>query len=144
MSKIYTIGHSNKSIDQFIDLLKSEDVQTLLDCRTSPRSRFCPQFNRGQMENALTAAGIKYEHRGMNMGGLAGNVDVQETYDEITARAEMGERMALCCSEGDIKNCHRNSVLTPAFQDHGLEVVHLLYGKEPLVAVVPTVQNQLF
>ena len=130
---IFTIGPSNKTINEFVELLKSGGVETLIDCRTKPYSRWCPWFNHNQMKPVLEANGIKYEHRGRNMGGLAGNVDVEETYDEITARAEEGEIMALCCSEKDPKNCHRSSVLAPEFDSRGLKVVHLLYDKEPVV-----------
>lgn len=131
MAEILTIGHSNKTIDEFIELLKSGGVETLVDCRTKPYSRWCPQFNQKAMAASLEAAGIKYEHRGHNMGGLDGNVDVEPTYEEMTARAEAGERIALCCSEGDPKSCHRTSVLAPEFYNRGLEVVNLLYGKAP-------------
>ena len=130
---IFTIGHSNKTINEFIELLKSGGVETLIDCRTRPYSRWCPWFNCNQMKPVLEANGIKYEHRGRNMGGLTGNVDVEETYDEITARAEKGEIMALCCSEKEPKNCHRNFVLAPEFDNRGLKVVHLLYDREPVV-----------
>ena len=59
---IYTIGHSTRSADELIALLREAGVDLLVDVRTVPRSRFNPQFNADALPAALTAAGIGYRH----------------------------------------------------------------------------------
>lgn len=130
MTAIYSVGHSNKPIGEFIELLESAGVKTLVDVRTRPQSRFCPQFNRGRMQPELEHAGIKYEWRGNNLGGLGLNEDYEGTIEELSERAAAGEMIAVCCSEKDIKNCHRKSKLTPSFHDRNVDVVHILWTGE--------------
>src|SRR5690349_13634996 len=65
---ILTIGHSTRSIDQFIRLLTAHDVKRLIDIRTIPRSRHNPQFSRDRLSRALRQVGMRYTH----MPGLGG------------------------------------------------------------------------
>src|SRR5437667_9388726 len=60
--KLWTIGHSTRSIDEFIDALKSFAIQTLADVRSFPGSRRCPQFNKENLRASLAEAGIGYIH----------------------------------------------------------------------------------
>jgi uncharacterized protein (DUF488 family) len=70
-SPLYTIGHSNHSLDDFIALLVQAGIEFLADIRTVPRSRSNPQFNRDTLPEALAARGIGYAHRA-DLGGLRG------------------------------------------------------------------------
>jgi hypothetical protein len=63
-----TIGHSTRSIEEFIRLLEAHDVRRVIDVRTIPRSRHNPQFNRDKLSSALHRARIHYRH----MPGLGG------------------------------------------------------------------------
>lgn len=65
---VFTIGHSTRSTEELIGLLKSHGVKRLIDVRTVPRSRRNPQFNRENLPAALEAEGITYTH----MSGLGG------------------------------------------------------------------------
>jgi hypothetical protein len=65
---VFTIGHSTRPLEKFIDLLKAHAVTMLVDVRTIPRSRHNPQFNRDTLPLGLDAAGIGYTH----MAGLGG------------------------------------------------------------------------
>lgn len=125
---VWSIGHSNKDIGEFLRLLMTANVQTVIDCRSKPRSRWY-QYNQTMLLRYLEEKGITYEFRGGNLGGLSGNVYFDETLDEVRARAVGGERIALMCSEGEPKNCHRGSVLTPELNNRGIRVEHLLYMK---------------
>lgn len=69
MTTVYTIGHSNRSIDDFIQLLRDNGVELLVDIRTIPKSRNNPQFGQGQLPRSLHAAGIEYRHLA-DLGGL--------------------------------------------------------------------------
>ena len=65
---IMTIGHSTRSVKEFIHLLKAHQVQRLVDIRTVPRSRHNPQFNRSELSSALHSARLHYTY----MPGLGG------------------------------------------------------------------------
>jgi uncharacterized protein (DUF488 family) len=58
---VLTLGHSTRSLESFIELLKAHDVEYLVDVRTVPRSRHNPQFNRESLPESLTAVRIKSE-----------------------------------------------------------------------------------
>src|SRR5213082_3842877 len=60
--KIWTIGHSTRSIDDFISLLKENEIKLLADVRSLPGSKRYPQFNREALAESLNARGIRYEH----------------------------------------------------------------------------------
>lgn len=124
---IWTIGHSNKGIADFLRLLVHSDIQTVIDCRSKPRSRW-HQYNQTMLNSYLDATRISYEFRGCNLGGLSGNVYFDETLDELQERAEAGERIALLCSEGDPKKCHRGTILAPELGNRGIQIEHLLYA----------------
>src|SRR5690349_4739152 len=66
---IFTIGHSTRSIEEFIDLLRAHQVKRVADVRTVPRSRHNPQFNRETLPLSLERAGIGYVHLPA-LGGL--------------------------------------------------------------------------
>ena len=67
----FTIGHSTRSIDEFMDLLSNAEVQLVVDVRTIPRSRTNPQYNSEALAKALSKSGIDYEHIAA-LGGLRG------------------------------------------------------------------------
>src|SRR5215471_4366129 len=67
----YTIGHSNRSFDEFVELLRSAEVTCVADVRTVPRSRANPQFNQDVLPEALATFEIGYEHVA-SLGGLRG------------------------------------------------------------------------
>jgi uncharacterized protein (DUF488 family) len=67
----FTIGHSNRSIGEFTELLRDVDIRILADIRTVPRSRANPQFNKDTLARSLADLGISYEHM-TALGGLRG------------------------------------------------------------------------
>lgn len=66
---IYTIGHSTRTIEEFIEMLKHYGIEQVVDVRTIPRSRKNPQFNRDELEHVLPSVGINYTHL-KSLGGL--------------------------------------------------------------------------
>lgn len=125
---VFTIGHSNVSIEVFLELLKSASVQTVIDCRSKPNSRW-RQFCHSALARHLVYADIFYEWRGNNIGGLGGNVEYQATLTEIADRATR-ERIAIMCSEGKPEQCHRGTDLTPELEKRSVSVEHLRYGND--------------
>jgi uncharacterized protein (DUF488 family) len=65
----FTIGHSNRSLEEFIELLTGAHINLVADIRTVPRSRTNPQFNEDRLPDALVAFDISYEHMAA-LGGL--------------------------------------------------------------------------
>ena len=68
MNKLYTIGHSNHEIDHFLQLLKMHAITAVADVRSSPYSKFNPQFNREVLQKALKENGISYVFLGCRTG----------------------------------------------------------------------------
>lgn len=69
MKEIYGIGHSTRSIEEFISLLKAHEIKTVIDIRTIPKSRHCPQFNEEELKKSLKESKIGYRHM-KDLGGL--------------------------------------------------------------------------
>ena len=67
--RIFTIGHSNHSLERFLKLLSQHDINAVADVRSAPYSRFCPQFNRDVLTATLRASGIGYSYLGRELGG---------------------------------------------------------------------------
>ncbi len=133
MKKVFTIftaGHSNRPITDFLGILKKSKIEVLADVRTIPLSRFCPHFNQKALEATLAKAHIKYLYRGKNLGGRGVNVGYEEAIDELVGLAKKGTRVAVMCSEGDYHDCHRYSTLTPSFEERKLTVEHIVYEKK--------------
>ena len=76
---LYAVGHSNHTLEQFLDLVRSAGVEALVDVRSHPHSRFAPQFNREHLAIAVGAADIKYVFLGRELGGRP---DGDEYYDD--------------------------------------------------------------
>ena len=70
MYHIYTIGHSTRSLEEFVDLLRENDIHILANVRTWPHSERYPQFNRDNLEEDLKKRRIRYEWLGKELGGF--------------------------------------------------------------------------
>jgi uncharacterized protein (DUF488 family) len=130
----FTIGHSTRSLEEFVGLLKGAEVRRLVDIRTVPRSRTNPQFNKETLPEALATSDISYEHMA-GLGGLRGKSrtvapDVnalwthssfhnyadyalsEEFHSGLARLIEEGsrERCAIMCSEAVWWRCHRRIV----------------------------------
>ena len=131
MTEIFTIGHSTRSIEQFIELLKRNDVQQLVDIRTIPRSRHNPQFEQTALEQSLPANGIAYTYL-KELGGLRSKAelsvnagwrnksfrnyaDYMQTVDFSNGIEELldlarEKTTAIMCAEAVPWRCHRSLV----------------------------------
>jgi uncharacterized protein (DUF488 family) len=142
MTTILTVGHSTHTAEHFLDLIQSAGVRVLVDVRTRPQSRWCPWFNRAALSSTLTSQGIRYEWRGKNLGGLAGNTLYEETIDEVVTWSSGG--VAVMCSEGSPAGCHRSTLLTPSFTLRGAAVLHILPDGQLIPDSKPTPPLTLF
>ena len=143
---VFTIGHSTRSIEDLIGLLKVQGVTMVVDVRTIPRSRHNPQFNKESLPEALDAAAIKYRHM-PGLGGLRrptadspnlgwrnasfrGFADYMQTSDfernlEDLIRVAEKESMVMMCAEAVPWRCHR-SLIADALFARGIPVEHIL------------------
>lgn len=143
---VFTIGHSTRPIDEFVELLRAHSVQRLIDVRTVPGSRRNPQFGSGALKASLEAAGIEYVHM-KSLGGLRkprrdsinagwknasfrGYADYMQTEDFESALKDLitlaGEkRSAIMCAEAVPWRCHR-SLVADALIARGIPVEHIM------------------
>src|SRR5438270_784802 len=70
MTTVYTIGHGNRTADDFIALVEAAGIECLVDVRAYPRSRRNPQFTRMALDPVLKAHGIQYVWEGAALGGM--------------------------------------------------------------------------
>jgi uncharacterized protein (DUF488 family) len=150
---IWTIGHSTRSLEEFIELLRGERIELLADVRRYPASRMHPHFNAGALDRSLADAGMRYEgypelggRRAPRAGSansrwrnasFRGYADYMESpdFDDALARL-MGEagdaRTAIMCAEAPWWRCHR-ALIADALKARGVEVLHIMGGKDPVV-----------
>jgi uncharacterized protein (DUF488 family) len=139
---VFTIGHSTRSIDDFVELLRGHDIGRAIDIRRIPRSAHNPQFNRDQLSAALHRASIHYTHlpglggrrrarrdstnRGWRNASFRGFADYMQTaefeenLDECIAVANR-ESVVLMCAEAVPWRCHR-SLIADALLARGVAV----------------------
>jgi len=148
---IFTIGHSTRPIDRFIELLEANVVRQVLDIRTIPRSRHNPQFDSTALAASLHAAHIRYVHL-KELGGLRrarpdsvnlgwrnpsfrGFADYMQTpaFDEALAHAialAKERSTALLCAEAVPWRCHR-SLVADALTVRGIRVLEIVSDRPP-------------
>jgi uncharacterized protein (DUF488 family) len=115
MKTVYSIGHSTRSIDTFIAILKSFDIRILADVRSFPGSKRHPQFNRQSFEKALAEVDVKYIHMPVLGGKLqhtGGYIAYMETLQFKQGITELEQhagdnKLAYMCAEASWRNCHR-------------------------------------
>lgn len=142
MAEIFTIGHSNHNMDEFLRILTKNAVAVVVDVRSEPHSRYAPQFNKASLERSLGSAGISYRYSGASLGGRPKDPSLQTSdgkpdYARIAAterfqseiEAVLGlaqdKRVCLMCSEADPMCCHRESVVGKELRARGANVVHI-------------------
>ena len=141
--QVFTIGHSNHSPEAFLDLLRKHCVDEVVDVRSSPASRFNPQFNHGVLNDSLERAGIGYVFLGGELGGRPADrscydEDGRVSYDRLAetdlfddgigrvVRAADERRVAVMCSEKEPLDCHRALLLAGQLEERGVAVEHIL------------------
>ena len=143
---IWTVGHSTRPMDEFIDLLRADEIRLLVDVRTIPRSRHNPQFNATMLAESLKEAGCVYLHMPA-LGGLRkprkdsintgwrnvsfrGYADYMQTVDFWSALEELilhGRQgpSAMMCAEAVPWHCHR-SLIADALVSRGWDSLHII------------------
>jgi len=139
---LYTIGHSNLDVDEFVLRLKANEVGCVADVRSSPYSERFPLFNRESLAAVLGRHGIGYLFLGDQLGGrpkdprcyVGGQVDYRRTaawpgFQAGTARLLKGlaaANIAIMCAEKDPLGCHRMILICRNLRDKGIAIKHIL------------------
>jgi uncharacterized protein (DUF488 family) len=165
---VWTIGHSTRSIEEFLSILKSFDIQTLIDIRTFPGSRRYPHFNKESLSRSLEENGIEYLHvvelggrrkplpdsvntawKHPSFRGYADHMQSQEFLNAITRLQDIASsrRVAYMCSEAMWWKCHR-ALVSDYLKAKKWNVQHIMdvskSGEHPYTSPAQEVQGKLF
>jgi uncharacterized protein (DUF488 family) len=140
---IHTIGHSNHPIERFLALLQPQGITAVADVRSTPYSRFNPQFRREKLQAALAGVGIQYVFLGVELGArsqdpacydsegrvsyarLAGTDLFRKGIERLkTGMAE--HRISIMCAEREPLECHRTILVARELVREGVPVTHIL------------------
>ena len=141
---VFTVGHSNHPIGEFITLLRAYKIEALADVRAFPGSRRNPQFNQAALSHALNDAGISYHHM-VSLGGkrespiaagpqsrrpFSAYVEYAKTEQlqsilRILEEMSSSRRVTIMCAEALWTNCHR-SIIAEEMTRHGFTVTHIM------------------
>lgn len=147
MVTLYTVGHSTRSFDDFVEVLRSHEIHTLVDIRSYPGSRRLPQFNRGNLEDELSTREIVYRweprlggrrkktlaespHTAIRSESFRNYADhtltseFREALDEILGLAAQN-RTTVMCAEKMYFQCHR-MIVSDYVVAHGGTVLHIV------------------
>ena len=142
---IFSIGHSDHPLDDFIALLRHYPINTLVDVRSQPYSRWVPIYNREELARALKTNGFTYVFMGDILGGRpsdpslyhSGQAEKSPDYERIAEtpsfqaaiekllRLAQDDTVVMMCSEGDHHHCHRARLITPSLLALDVRVIHI-------------------
>jgi uncharacterized protein (DUF488 family) len=139
---IFSIGHSRHSLQRFVELLQEHDITAIADVRSSPFSRFNPQFNREALKNSLRENGIDYVFLGEELGARTKDRSCYDNgrvnFSKLAAtplfksgldRLESGAatfKIAMMCAEKEPLDCHRTILVARELESRGTPVAHIL------------------
>ncbi|MBA7518858.1 hypothetical protein ES705_10932 [subsurface metagenome] len=143
-STIYSIGHGNKAIKDFINELKSFNIQYLLDIRSKPYSKWNPQYNQDQLEIELKEHRITYVFAGDTLGGLPEDrscydfngkvvynlIKEKDFFKEGLKRLSTANskriNLAIMCSESKPEECHRSKLIGQELLKYKISINHIV------------------
>ncbi len=149
-SHVWTIGHSTRSADAFVQILKVHEIEILVDVRSFPGSRRYPQFNRTSLFESLTDCGIKYIHapalggrrsprpdshntawQNASFRAYADHMETEEFRKGVAELLEVSSqgRTAIMCAESLWWRCHR-SLIADYLKSNAVVVTHILDEKK--------------
>ena len=165
---IYTIGHSTRTMEEFLDLLFSFDIKILADIRRLPGSRKYPQFDQDNLRKSLEENGIEYIYieelggrrkvspdsknttwRNKSFQGYADYMETESFENGVKELEKLAleKNTAMMCSEAVWWRCHR-SIVSDYLKAKGWEVLHIMaLGKateHPYTAPARIIGNQVF
>ena len=165
--KVWTVGHSTRSGEEFVQILRAQGVEVLVDVRTYPSSRRYPQFNKAELAGLLNENQIEYKHeprlggrrkartdshnsawRNEQFRGYADHMETEEFKAGVRELLELAsdKRVAVMCAEAVWWRCHR-SLISDYLKAGGHEVIHILDEKKteehPFTSAARIVEGEL-
>ena len=142
MSSFYTLGHSNHAVETWLALVCQHQVEVVVDTRSSPHSKYVPQFDKELMQRSLDEAGVRYLFLGAELGGRPANPAYYDTsgrvlygrlrddvcFQAAITRLEAGMtrfRLALVCGEENPAHCHRRLLIGRVLTERGHTMLHI-------------------
>ena len=152
---MFTVGHSNRSLAEFIAVLQQHRIELLVDVRSFPSSRRHPQFNRPDLERELPLVGVRYLWLGRELGGMREEAREDSPHTALEAGGfrnyadHMGSelfaegvarllheaataRVACMCAEKDWHECHRRYLSDALVALRDTPVRHIRDKGEPV------------
>ncbi len=142
MKELFTIGHSVHTVERFMELLKQHSVNALCDVRSSPYSRYSPQFNRESLRDKVLKHGISYIYLGDELGPRSSDPSCYENgkvqYQRLAEKRSFQQglnrlrkgmetyRIALMCAEKDPLTCHRMILICRQLRGNDIQIQHIL------------------
>ena len=132
LKRIYTLGTSNRSLEEFLELLERFKIRQVFDVRSFPQSKRFPHFSREALKRALEEAGFSYHWLGKELGGY--RQGGYEAYLKTEAFREGLRKLAsfatkapgaIVCAERFPWRCHRRFI-SLALEELGFEVIHII------------------
>ncbi|MEG4075872.1 DUF488 domain-containing protein [Microcoleus sp. Pol14C2] len=141
--ELFTIGHSNLSIEAFVLLLQQHGITAVADVRSHPFSRYLPHFNKSEINSSLSSVGIQYVFLGKELGARPEDLSCYDSsgkalYDRIAAtplfsaglqrllKGAANYKISLMCAEKDPITCHRTILVCHKLKDFNLQINHIL------------------
>ncbi|NJM59740.1 MAG: DUF488 domain-containing protein [Oscillatoriales cyanobacterium RU_3_3] len=141
--ELFTIGHSNLSIETFVSLLQKHQITAVADVRSHPYSRYLPHFSKSEIKTSLSNAGIQYVFLGKELGARPEDLSCYDIggkalYDRIAATELFAEgiqrllkgaasyKISLMCAEKDPITCHRTILVCHKIKEFKLQINHIL------------------
>lgn len=132
-----TLGHSTRTLEEFLELLKFYKINFLIDVRAFPRSRHNPQFNKEILETELPKNNIVYIHfeklGGFREGGYENFSKTQEFKDAVSELEKIcsEKTAAIMCAEIVVYKCHRRYI-SKELAERGHNIIHIV-SKEKII-----------
>lgn len=131
--QIYTIGHSNRGIEEFINLLKENKINLLVDIRRFPVSKKFPHFEKENLKEKLENKGIKYVWMGEFLGGFRkeGYIKYMETKNfkkgisELINLNKLNKKVVIMCKEKLWFKCHRKFI-SIYLKQKNYKIIHII------------------
>lgn len=155
--KLYSIGHSSQTQEEFLALLMQHGINCIVDVRSVPASKYTPQFNQETLKWFLKSHDIQYLHFGDEFGARRtdcldehGQVNFeravktpnfQQGVIRLMTGLKKGYQIALMCSEADPLECHRFSMVSRYFYDQGVDVQHIM--KDGILASHASLEKEM-
>ncbi len=153
--RVLSIGHSNHSLERFLELLAAQQIKAVADVRSAPWSKYVAWANQPVLRKEFKNREIEYVFLGQELGGkptgdeYEGVEDRRDLYRRIEKSTSFQEgidrlirgasryRIAMLCSEENPYVCHRHLLITPALKERDVAVHHIRGNGAVEMALVP-------